>query len=79
MKFYRIKQIAKDSYIPQVKRGLLGSWYAIDLNNDLCWYTDEYQVKWCSVETYTEAITRIALYKQRLIEKKQYPRYYKIK
>lgn len=79
MRFYRIKQIAKNKYIPQVKRGLFGSWYAIDIQNEICWYTGEYQVKWCSVESYFDAMTRISLYKEKLIEKKQYPKYYKIK
>ena len=77
MRFYRIKQIAEDCYIPQVKKGLLGTWDGIDGLLFESWYSDEYQIRHCSVKTLDEARQRINDYKVKIKNKRKYPKYYK--
>jgi len=77
MRFYRIKQIAEDCYIPQVKKGLLGSWDGIDGELFEAWYSIEFQIRWCSVKTLDAARHRINDYKIKTNNKRKYPKYYK--
>lgn len=77
MRFYRIKQIAEDCYIPQVKKGILGSWDGIDGELFEAWYSAEYQIRHCSVKTIEAARKRIAEHKKKLRDKKKFPKYFK--
>ena len=77
MRFYRIKQIAEDCYIPQVKKGLLGSWDGIGEELLDAWYSYAFQIRHCSVKTLDEARQRINDYKVKIKNKRKYPKYYK--
>lgn len=77
MRFYRIKQVEENWYIPQVKSGLLGTWDGIDGLLFESWYSDEYQIRHCSVKTLDEARKRIAEHKDKINNKKKFPKYFK--
>lgn len=76
MRFYRIKQTDKDTYIPQVWR--LG-WEGIDRGiNCGTWYGKEYQRLYCSVSSLEKAKSVINDYKEYIKSKKQYPKYHRV-
>ena len=77
MRFYRIKQVDENWYIPQVKSGLLGTWDGIDALLFESWYSEEYQIRHCSAKTLEEARQRIAEYKEETKNKKKFPKYFK--
>lgn len=77
MNFYRVKQVSKTEFIPQVKR-FLGPWEAIDRDGRCCWFSDKYQKEWCAVQTLGDAKNIVSQYKNQLKTKKEYPKYYKI-
>jgi len=78
MRFYRVKQIAPDKFVPQVKIGFIGFWEGIDVEHNAVWYSDEYVNKHCSVPTLELAKERIAEYKTKNSEQNRYPKYHKI-
>jgi hypothetical protein len=80
MKFYRVKQISENEFIPQVKFWFLGYWYGIDKDNDDevfgRWYLLEFQKRWCAKATLEEAKERIDRYRKN--NKVKYPKYHKL-
>jgi hypothetical protein len=86
MKKYRIKQIAEDIYIPQVKNSFFGFWYGIDQNKKLYlvfkeWLKEEYQNEYCICKSLSQALEVIHHHKIifKTIDKTKYPIYHKIK
>ena len=77
MKFYRIKQVTEDRFLPQVKKGLVGSWNGIDAVLNEIWYSTEYQHRYCCVKTLEEARQRVLDYKLKIANKKKFPIYHK--
>ena len=77
MKFYRIKQVDENWYIPQIKRCLLCSWDDIDALLFEALYYEEGQISHCSPKTLEEARQRIAEYKEEIKNKKKFPKYFK--
>jgi hypothetical protein len=77
MKFYRVKQVSENQFIPQVKSFIIDNWKGID-DDMITWYSKDFQKEWCAKNTLDEAKEVIIGYKNRNLEKKQYPKYYKI-
>lgn len=84
---YRIKQIAENKFIPQVKTWLFGDWYAIDsqnkgLNIDFyanhLWFLKEFVYMYCICTTLEEAKQVITDYKANQKTKIKYPKYHKL-
>lgn len=83
---YRIKQIAKDKFIPQVKTWFLGYWVSIDLNGFRIWYADKIGERYCTCSTLEEAKKVIDNYKLYLKNQTEitaakqmfYPKYHKL-
>lgn len=75
MKF-RIKQIADNIFIAQVKETWYYKWESIDNIINLSWSskTNKYHYN----ETYEEALIVIERHKKYLKEKSKYPKYYKV-
>jgi len=78
MKF-RVKQIDENSFIPQVRKNLFGSWYGIDNDFNDTWYAEYYQNKYCSKQTIYDALLEIDIWKTRIHKKNNFPIYHKIK
>lgn len=78
MRFYRIKQIAADKFIPQVKVGFIGFWEGIDATHKEIWYSEEYMRAHCSVDTLEKAKEIIEEYKGKINEQEKYPKYHKL-
>ena len=75
---YRIKQIAPNKFIPQVKNGIFSSWEAINMDGTATWYSEEYIFRWCCVDTLEKAKDNIIRYKSIQDLKNQYPKYHKL-
>ena len=84
MKFYRIKEVGKDKFIPQQCDGignwLFGIWYGIQVDNKMTttWYTKEYQNMYCIVKSLEEAKEVIGKYQAIYNTQKGYPKYHKL-
>lgn len=78
MRTYRIKQIANDRFIPQVKLGLFGMWNSIDGTNNEIWYSDEYVERYCYVTSLEMAHRVINQYKSFVENKLKYPIIHKV-
>jgi len=82
MKFYRIKQIAEDAYIPQVSTSvfnkIFGIWHGIDIINRRILSIEEYQRKWCVSATLNHAKSVIIRYKENSFKSTKYPKYYSL-
>ena len=78
MRTYRIKQIAENKFIPQVKLGLLGMWNSIDGTSNEIWYSDEYVEKYCYVTSLETAHDVIAQYKSYIGNKTKFPIIHKV-
>lgn len=78
MTFYRIKQIAPDKFIPQVKKGIFGFWCAINMDGTDVWYGEGYEFRWCCVDTLEKAKDNIIRFKSIEDLKNQYPKYHKL-
>ncbi len=80
---YRIKQIAGDIYIPQVKNSFFGHWYGISKNTNVVylWFREEFQNEHCKCKSISEAELVIKEHKIscKKIDKTKYPIYHKIK
>ena len=68
MRFYRIKQIGENKFIPQtadLPDVIYATWCGIDkrINNNT-WYVEVWQVKYCMCETLEEAREVIKKYKE---------------
>lgn len=82
---YRIKQIEKNQFIPQVKKWFFGSWKSIDKEDFYLWTNKSY-VRFCICSTYGEAIGVINEYEfylsnQTVITAAKemfYPKYHKL-
>jgi hypothetical protein len=81
MKKYRIKQIAEDIFIPQVKNSFFGHWYGIDKNIDHLWFREDFQNEYCICKIILEAELVIKDHKIscKKIDKTKFPIYHKIK
>jgi len=77
MRFYRIKQIASDRFIPQVKLGLFGSWNGISANKEI-WYSNDYVERYCYVTSLEMAQNVIIQYKTYIENKLKYPIIHKV-
>lgn len=71
---FRVKQIGKDVYIPQVRRYWITKWESIDRTSNYTYLTDT----WSQFSTLTEATDRVNRFKEYLNEEKKYPKYYKV-
>ncbi len=78
MRSYRIKQIANDRFIPQVKLGFFGMWNSIDGTNNEIWYSDEYVERYCYVTSLEIAHRVINQYKSFVKNKLKYPIIHKL-
>ena len=78
MTFYRIKQIAPDKFIPQVKIGIFNFWHGINMDGTDVWNSDEYMNKWCCVDTLQKAKDANIRFKSIQELKKEYPKYHKL-
>ena len=76
MNFYRVKQTSKNTFIPQVKIGIFGTWDGLDENCSVVWFSSSSQLDWCSVDTIEKAKKRIQDHKKKVKEKKGYPKYH---
>lgn len=76
MNFYRVKQTSKNTFIPQVKIGIFGTWDGLDENCCAIWFSNRSQADWCSVSTLEKANERIQDHKTMVKEKKCYPKYH---
>jgi hypothetical protein len=82
MKFYRIKQIGENQFIPQVAEcwfdRILGFWHGIDIINNRTLSIEEYQRKWCVSATLEHAKYVVEVYKKTPFNFNfKYPKYYK--
>lgn len=77
MKFYRVKQISENQFIPQVKFWFLGYWYGICNDLDI-WYVEQFQINWCVKSTLGEAKAVISEYKELGSTNKIYPKIHKL-
>ena len=86
MKFYRIKQIGENKFIPQVKPHFFDCWYGIDsIHKDLnigfyanyLWSEKDYCDMYCICETLEQAKQVIFDYKANQKNKRKYPKYLK--
>jgi len=77
MKF-RVKQIDENSFIPQVRKNLFGSWYGIDSSYNDTWYSKEFQTKYCAKPTLSDALSEIDIWKTKIHKKGNYPIYHKL-
>lgn len=78
IKFYRIKQINKDSYIPQVWEFPIG-WKGIDrLGCNITFHSRQYQRENCTCNSLEQARSIIGVYQEYLKLIKQYPKYHKL-
>jgi hypothetical protein len=77
MRFYRIKQISENEFIPQT-RTLFDFWLGIDIRDVYLWFNDTYQELYCIVSTKEKAKQVIEEYKKQRKVKDEYPKYYKI-
>ena len=71
---YRIKQIDKDTFIPQYRQCFLFRWESIDNIDNYCWLSTE---KYSHNKTYDEAHEVIQRHKRHL-KRTKYPKYYKV-
>ena len=78
MRFYRIKQIACDRFIPQVKLGLFGKWSGIDAKSNAIWYSNDYVERYCYVTSLKMAQNVISQYKTYIENKLKYPIIHKV-
>ena len=78
MRTYRIKQIAENKFIPQVKLGIFGVWNSIDVSNNEIWYAKEYVERYYYVSTLEMAHNVIAQYKNFVENKIKYPIIHKV-
>ena len=83
MKLYRIKQIGKNQFIPQVCDNIIdwlfGTWNGIDVSEDICgtWHGEEFQDRYCTTDSLEKAKEVIENYKKRFNSEKGYPKYHK--
>ena len=77
MKF-RVKQIDENTFIPQVRNNLFGSWYGIDNKWGTTWFNKVYQTKYCAKPTLDDALLEIDIYKTKIHKKDNYPIYHKL-
>lgn len=73
---YRIKQIADDIFIAQVKEAWYLKWESIDNIINFNWSTSV--KKFHYNETFEAALAVIEIHKKNLETKKQYPKYHKV-
>ena len=78
MRSYRIKQIAGNRFIPQVKLGFFGVWNSIDATNNEIWYSEDYVENYCYVTTLEMAHNVISQYKNYVENKLKYPIIHKV-
>lgn len=77
MRFYRIKQISENEFIPQTKK-MFDFWEGIARKDFYLWFSDTYQELYCIVSTKEKAKQVIEEYKKQREVKDKYPKYYKI-
>jgi hypothetical protein len=77
MRFYRIKQISENEFIPQT-RVLFDFWHGIDIKNSYLWFSQANQEQYCIVSTKEKAKQVIEEYKKQRKVKDKYPKYYNI-
>jgi hypothetical protein len=80
MRFYRIKQISENEFIPQTKV-LFDSWHGIETPHSYAWFSPKYQEKYCKRKTFEEAkqvIDDFKKHKKLKNLKSKYPKYHKI-
>jgi hypothetical protein len=84
MKFYRIKEIGENQFIPQQCDGIC-DWLVcfckgIQVDNKMIttWYSKEYQDMYCIVKSLEEAKEVIGKYQAMYNIQKQYPKYHKL-
>jgi len=75
---YRVKQIAKDEFVPQVRFNIFGKWGAIKhyKKSTEPFYVFFYQTEYAIVYTLKEAHEVIKLYKEYKANKEGYPIYH---
>jgi DNA polymerase II small subunit/DNA polymerase delta subunit B len=77
MRFYRIKQISENEFIPQTKKWF-DFWEGIATKDFYLWFSVRYQELYCIVSTKEKAKQVIEEYKKQRKVKDEYPKYYKI-
>lgn len=77
MRFYRIKQISENEFIPQTKR-LFDFWEGISAKDFYLWFSQVYQEQYCTCKTKEDAKNVIEDFKNQRKLKSKYPKYYKI-
>lgn len=77
MRFYRIKQISENEFIPQT-RTLFDDWCGIETPQSYAWFSPKYQEKYCKRKTFEEAKQVIDDFKKLKNIKSKYPKYHKI-
>lgn len=77
IRFYRVKQISKNKFIPQVKRGLISPWEGIEKENYHLWCVEEIQKMRCVDKTLDDARNTIIQYRLIVEIGDQYPKYHK--
>lgn len=81
MKLYRVKQIDENKFIPQVCSGIIdylfnNCWKGVS-ENQILWYHNIDQEKFCLVDTLDKAKCIIEEHKQNDIINNRYPKYHK--
>lgn len=75
---YRVKQISKDQFIPQVKKHWFGKWIEIKEQSVFNYSTNTGKYLYI-VDSYGKAMEILEKYKNNCKEIKNYPKYWKIK
>lgn len=73
---FRVKQIDDNTFIPQCKEWYDFDWESIDRNISLTWYS--LGAHYCHVDSLEKAKEIIDKRKLFLLERKKYPKYYKV-
>lgn len=55
MRFYRIKKLSKNEYMPQTKSWMFGKWRSIDIFNRILWSGTANEYYWCCERTKADA------------------------
>jgi hypothetical protein len=75
MRYYRIKQINEDTFIPQTRKWW-DMWESIDRKGNSTWFGSQFQEHYCAVSSLEEANQIIDEYKVYWNKIKQYPKYH---
>jgi hypothetical protein len=75
MRYYRIKQINDNTFIPQTRKWW-DMWEGIDRKGNSTWFGSHLQEQYCTVTTIEEANRIIKEYKAYWDKIKQYPKYH---